>query len=172
MHIGRAGYGLVDVSGNGLVSVADTVYFGEDNAAGTGYINISENGVFEAKIFQPSKGKGYISFDGGTLRAKASGMFFNGNAALFVTVGENGGTIDTQAFTVTNMMASCEGTGTALSYSQGPRHTRAATSSMKELLLSAVPQSLRPFPSRAAERCGLKTARRFLARSICAAARR
>ena len=112
MHIGRAGYGLVDVSGNGLVSVANTVYFGENNAAGTGYINISDNGVFEAKIFQPSKGKGYISFDGGTLRAKASGMFFNGNAALFVTVGENGGTIDTQAFTVTNMMASCEGTGT------------------------------------------------------------
>ena len=112
MHIGRAGYGLVDVSGSGLVSVANTVYFGENNAAGTGYINVSENGVFEAKIFQPSKGKGYISFNGGTLRAKASGMFFNGNAALFVIVGENGGTIDTQAFTVTNMMASCEGTGT------------------------------------------------------------
>jgi len=114
MHIGRRGYGILDVSGNGVVSVANYVYFGNDNSGSTGIGNIylSENGVLETKRLQPDKGKGYVNFNGGTLRAKESGMLMNGNAALFVTVGENGGTIDTQAFTVTNMMASCEGTGT------------------------------------------------------------
>lgn len=102
---GSEGKGTLNVSGTGLVRVPGAFYFG---AGSPGEINL-DGGVLEV-----NRRNGWtastINFNGGTLKALESSTEFM-PAEISITVGANGGTLDTNGKAVT-IASAITGTGT------------------------------------------------------------
>ena len=96
--------GTVNVSDGGRVHAGADLVFNYGNAAGCGVINLGRGGVVEAKrAYRSNAGSSSFNFDGGSFRRLAAGDFFAANndaAAIDVTVGANGGTLDNNGFAV------------------------------------------------------------------------
>lgn len=96
------GTGTIAVSG-GLMDVSGTLFLG--NGSGTGTLTISgssgNRGVVSANSVVAGTGTATLTVNGGVLQAKGDEVaFLSGFQAGDVTVGEEGATIDTQAFSV------------------------------------------------------------------------
>lgn len=106
------GNGVVTVSG-GLMDVSGTLSIGA--GTGTALFNISgssgNRGVVAANQILKGSGTATVALNGGVLRAKANESdFLSGFAAGDVTIGADGATIDTQAFSV-GIATALSGTG-------------------------------------------------------------
>ncbi len=106
------GNAVVTVSG-GLMDVGGTLSIGA--GTGTALINISgssgNRGVVAANRIVKGSGTATLNLNGGVLRAKANESdFLSGFAAGDVTIGADGSTIDTQAFSI-GIATALSGTG-------------------------------------------------------------
>ena len=92
------GTGTVNLSGGTYNDMNKTV-LGE-NAGGTGNFNLSGSGVLHTKQVEVGAGAGNLTFNGGTLRARAASTDFIDSATV-TTINAGGGTVDTNGFAVT-----------------------------------------------------------------------
>lgn len=90
--------GTVNLSGGTYNDLNKTV-LGE-NAGGTGNFNISGTGILHTKRIEVGAGAGNITFNGGTLRARANDTDFIDSVAT-TTINAGGATIDSNGFNIT-----------------------------------------------------------------------
>lgn len=105
-YIAQGAEGHLIVDGEGSSVTVSTLYFnGEarDEEGEDGYVSVTNGGLVAVKGITRSKGyaNGYFNFDGGTLKATASGTLIAAHEKLFVNVNAEGGTIDNGGFDVT-----------------------------------------------------------------------
>ena len=110
--VGVSGAGTLTIDGNGLFETDPATRYvvicnGELTAGEDCHINLNGGTLLTAGIDYGSGASvadGYVTFNGGTLKATASpveGKFIENYSRLKVRVGENGGTIDTSLASVT-----------------------------------------------------------------------
>ena len=105
-YIAQGAEGHLIVDGEGSSVTVSTLYFnGEarDEEGEDGYVSVTNGGLIAVKGITRNKGNanGYFNFDGGTLKATASGTLIAAHEKLFVNVNAEGGTIDNGGFDVT-----------------------------------------------------------------------
>ena len=131
LFVARSANGTINVSDGGLVHAGADLVFNYGNASGCGEINLGSGGVVEAcRAYRNNVGSATFNFDGGTFKRLAAGDFFADNdtaAAIDVTVGANGGTLDNNGFAV-RLPRTIIGTG-GLTFSGGGKTTVSADQS-------------------------------------------
>ena len=105
-YIAQGAEGHLIVDGDGSSVTVSTLYFnGEtrDEEGEDGYVSVTNGGLVAVKGITRNKGNanGYFNFDGGTLKATASGTLIAAHEKFFVNVNAAGGTIDNGGFDVT-----------------------------------------------------------------------
>ena len=105
-YIAQGAEGHLIVDGEGSSVTVSTLYFnGEarDEEGEDGYVSVTNGGLVAVKGITRYNGNanGYFNFDGGTLKATASGTLIAAHEKLFVNVNAEGGTIDNGGFDVT-----------------------------------------------------------------------
>ena len=119
MYVGEKGSGTatLNISNGGVMTCGSTAerWFKIGGGSTTGTVNLEEGGTLEAwYIGDSSSGTASLNFNGGTLvalGAASNGLIGNASGTLAVTVGEAGGTIDTNGKSVT-ISKEIGGTGT------------------------------------------------------------
>ncbi|MBK1835419.1 beta strand repeat-containing protein [Roseibacillus ishigakijimensis] len=107
--IGENGAGTFTVNGTGSASFNSVVTLGT-NATSVGVLNIETGGLFTANSLNGGAGSATVNFAGGTLQANEdNATFLTGNLTSVLQAA--GGTIDTQAHTLTTV-APLSGSGT------------------------------------------------------------
>ena len=94
----NSGSGILTVDG-GEVNVPGNVTIANTSAASS--VALKGGTLTAAQVKSAGRGDASLAFNGGTLRANATGTLIAENAKLAVTVGANGGTIDANGKSVT-----------------------------------------------------------------------
>ena len=94
--VGSAG----DFTMNGGTLTVNTQFLVGWASGATGNFTLNGGTVTASDIFA-SSGTGTLTFNGGTLKARSAGTLIRNSANLTVTVGENGGTIDSDSKAIT-----------------------------------------------------------------------
>ena len=131
LFVARSANGTINVADRGCVHAGADIVFNYNNTDGRGVVNLGRGGVVEAnRAYRSNAGSSSFNFDGGTFRRLAAGDFFAANndaAAIDVTVGANGGTLDNNGFAV-RLPRTIIGTG-GLTFSGGGKTTVSADQS-------------------------------------------
>jgi len=92
--------GSLTVSNGGLVQAAGGVLLGT-NAGASGTVTLQSGGVLETPVIDGGSGTASVTLDGGVLRATQDNQtFFYNFGAQTITLGANGGVIDTNGYAI------------------------------------------------------------------------
>ncbi|WP_237764043.1 autotransporter domain-containing protein [Terrimicrobium sacchariphilum] len=95
------GEGFLKVEDGGRVDLASTLTVGGVNAGSKGHVHLYSGGILQVAYIQETDGQGTIDFDGGILQARENQSdFLRSFEAGDVTIGNGGGTIDTNGYNI------------------------------------------------------------------------
>lgn len=105
------GEGFFTVENGGQVDISSSLTVGGVNAGSKGHISLNSGGLLKVAYIEETDGQGTIDFDGGILQARQSQAdFLRSFEAGDVTIGNGGGTIDTNGFDI-GISTVLDGTG-------------------------------------------------------------
>ncbi|PTX94009.1 hypothetical protein DB345_20820 [Spartobacteria bacterium LR76] len=112
MIVGSSGAeGFLTVENGGKVDLALALRVGEANEESKGHLNLNSGGLLKVAYIEETDGQGTIDWDGGVLQARQNeSNFLRSFEAGDVTLGNGGGTIDTNGFDI-GISSVIDGTG-------------------------------------------------------------